>query len=486
MQEAGPETWSRMLDARVGSGDPAVITADGGALTIEELLDQAAGAGRWLDLHQAPDGAPVPAFLPAVPSAFALVVAGAATGRPLAPLSSRFTVEELVQSVTALPGDLLLTTPDAKPVVDLVADRTGRRVEVVPARFDRAPRAIVLDQGPEDIVAVVHTSGTTAAPKAVYQDQGRMARRVGQSLDPISLGPGGRYATASAFHHQAGIGMFLVAMAAGATLVPLPSFSPESWQELARLEPTHATVVPALIEMLLDANALALPTLAWIQYGSSPLHPDTVARLLEQHPQIRLHQQLGQTEGSPITNLFHSDHIEALATNPDRLRSVGRPVPQSMLRIEDPDEDGIGEICSSADHYFGPDPDGWLRTGDLGRVDEAGFVYLSGRKHDVINRGGLKIHPIEVEQLIASYPGIREVAIAGVRDRRLNQVPHAFVVLDDPGAAPDFDAVRAYARARLAGYKLPVGWHVVGALPRNPSGKVLRRVLGASINSGEH
>ena len=185
-------------------------------------------------------------------------------------------------------------------------------------------------------------------------------------------------------------------------------------------------------------------------YGSSPLHPDTVARLIEQHPQIRLHQQLGQTEGSPITNLFHSDHIEALATNAGRLRSVGRPVPQSTLRIEDPDEDGIGEICSSANHYFRPDPDGWLRTGDLGRVDEGGYVYLAGRKQDVINGGGLKIHPIEVEQLIGSYPGIREVALAGVRDRRLNQVPHAFVVLDDPGASPHFDAVRAYARERLA------------------------------------
>jgi acyl-CoA synthetase (AMP-forming)/AMP-acid ligase II len=212
------------------------------------------------------------------------------------------------------------------------------------------------------------------------------------------------------------------------------------------------------------------------------LHPDTVARLLEEHPQIRLHQQLGQTEGSPITNLFHADHIEAVANHPHRLRSVGRPVPGSALRIEDPDEDGIGEICSRADHYFAPDLDGWLRTGDLGRVDEAGFVYLAGRKHDVINRGGLKIHPVEVEQLIASYPGIREVALAGVRDRRVNQVPHAFVVLDDPEAAPDFDAIRGYARERLAGYKLPVSWHVVAELPRNPSGKVLRRVLGASVD----
>jgi len=299
---------------------------------------------------------------------------------------------------------------------------------------------------------------------------------VARSAGPIELGPGSRFATASAFHHQAGAGLFIVAMGAGATLVPLPSFSPESWQALEPLAPTHATIVPALMETLLAARVLALPTLRFVQYGSSPIHPDTARRLIAEHPQISLVQQFGQTEGSPITTLDHAMHLEAIAHEPQRLRSVGLPIVDTELRIEDPDSEGVGEICSRASHYFTPDPDGWLRTGDLGTVDADGFVYIVGRRHDVINRGGDKIYPVEVEQVLATHPDVAEVAVVGIEDRRLGQVPHAFVV-PTPGAAPDAEALAAYARERLTGYKVPRDWHVIESLPRNPANKVLRRLL---------
>ena len=214
-----------------------------------------------------------------------------------------------------------------------------------------------------------------------------------------------------------------------------------------------------------------------IQYGSSPLHPDTARRLRADFPGLRLVQQLGQTEGSPITTLDHQDHLDAVAGALHRLRSVGRPVPRSELRIEDPDADGIGEICSRAAHYFAPDPDGWLRTGDLGRQDADGFVYLVGRRNDAINRGGETVYPVEVEQVIAAHPQVLEVAVAGRPDRRLGQVPHAFVVPVQPQSPPTPDELMAFARQRLAGYKVPRDWHVVESLPRNPSGKILRRRL---------
>jgi acyl-CoA synthetase (AMP-forming)/AMP-acid ligase II len=473
-----------MLAARADAPEPAMVEPDGTAWTTGELLGRASGAADWLERRGVPVGEPLVAFVAATPASGALLLAGATTNRPLAPLSPRFTVDELTACVARLGGTgPLLSTPEAEAVVEQVAARTGRPVLLVPPEFERGRRDLPLDQGPDDVVAVVHTSGTTAVPKPVFQHQGPMAPRVGQSADPIRLGPGDRYATASAFHHQAGVGLWLVAMGAGCTLLPFPSFSPDSWRRLEALRPTHATIVPALLETLLEADVLALPTLRWIQYGSSPLHPDTAARLLADFPELRLTQQLGQTEGSPITTLTHEDHIEAVATHPHRLRSVGRPVPRSELRIEEPDDEGVGEICSRADHYFAPDPDGWLRTGDLGWVDPDGFVYLSGRKQDVINRGGDKIHPVEVERVITSHAGVREVAVAGVADRRLGHVPHAFVVPTDPAAPPDFADVQAFARDQLAGYKVPRDWHLVPELPRNPSGKVLRRLLAASVEA---
>ena len=245
---------------------------------------------------------------------------------------------------------------------------------------------------------------------------------------------------------------------------------------------THATLVPPLIEAALAAGVLGLPTLECIQYGASPLHPDTARRVLEEFPQIRFVQNFGQTEGSPITTMDHDEHVEALAHAPHRLRSVGRPTQGTELRIEgatDPGngEPAIGEICSRADHYFAPDPDGWLRTGDLGHQDADGFVYLVARKGDVINRGGEKVYPGEVELVIASHPRVREAAVAGAPDRRLGSTPHAWIVPVDPRNPPSPDELFAYTRERLAGFKVPHTWHVIDEIPRNPSGKVLRRLL---------
>lgn len=475
-------TWSAMVAARVGTTGAAVVNTDGSSLTLDELLARGSAAAGWLDALGAVPGRPVPALVPASSSAFALLFAGAGSGRPLAPLSPRFTIAELTVCVRGLEPTVILTSPEARRVAEEVGARTNLPVAVVPSEFASSGRTLDMDPSGDATVAVVHTSGTTGAPKPVYQRQAPMAKRVHQSAEPIQLGPGSRYASASAFHHQAGVGVLLVAMGAGATLVPLPNFSPATWRELEPLAITHATVVPALIEAALTADVLGLPTLEWIQYGSSPLHPDTTRRLLEDFPNIGLVQQLGQTEGSPITTLYHEDHVEALAHAPHRLRSVGRPVKESELRIEGPDDLGdgepaIGEICSRADHYFAPDPDGWLRTGDLGYQDDDGFVYLVARKQDVINRGGDKVYPAEVELVIASHPGVREVAVAGVRDRRLGSAPHAWIVPVDAHNPPSPDELFAFTREQLAGYKVPRDWHMTDELPRNSSGKVLRRAL---------
>jgi acyl-CoA synthetase (AMP-forming)/AMP-acid ligase II len=472
-----------MVARRVGTPEAAVIHPDGSSWTLDELLARAAGAADWLDAVGADPGRPVAALVSSTTAAFALLFAGAGSGRPLAPLSPRFVLDDLVACVGDLRSSVVVAPPDVLPVAEAVAARTGVSVAIVPDDFTRSRRALDMDPDPDEVVAVIHTSGTTGRPKAVYQTQGPMVDRVARSARPIELGPGCRYATASAFHHQAGAGLFIVAMGAGATLVPLASFSPESWEALEPLAPTHVTVVPALMETLLAAGVLGLPSLRFVQYGSSPIHPDTARRLIDEYPWISLVQQFGQTEGSPITTFDHPMHLEALARAPHRSRSVGLPIVGTELRIEGPDEDGVGEICSRASHYFAPDPDGWLRTGDLGHVDDDGFVYVVGRRHDVINRGGDKIYPVEVEQVLATHPDVADVAVVGVTDRRLGQVPHAFVVAV-PGADPDVDALAAFARERLTGFKVPRDWHVVEELPRNPANKVVRRLLVPPVDGG--
>ena len=129
-------------------------------------------------------------------------------------------------------------------------------------------------------------------------------------------------------------------------------------------------------------------------------------------------------------------------------------------------------MMARAAHLFLPDPDGWLRTGDLGRLGGDSYLLLSGRRGDTIIRGGENIYPVEVEDVLLTHPDVREVAVVGVPDRRWGEIVKAFVVSQDPAAPPEPEALRAFARVKLAGFKVPVEWEIVDALPRNHAGKV--------------
>jgi acyl-CoA synthetase (AMP-forming)/AMP-acid ligase II len=292
------------------------------------------------------------------------------------------------------------------------------------------------------------------------------------------------FVAAGGFHHIAGSGNVAVALSAGATVAAFPSFSVDAWRALAPLGVTHALLVPSMIEMLLAADALPLPKLRSVQYGAAPIHPDTLSAMLEALPGVSVWQFFGQTEGSPICALSPDDHRAALAGRPELLRSIGRAAPEVELRQEDVDAEGVGEICARGPHLFRPDDDGWVRTGDLGRIDEEGYVFLVGRKGDTINRGGENVRPLEVETVLRSHPAVLDIAVIGVPDRRLGEEVAAFVVPTDAGAPPDPEELTAYARARLAGFKVPRRWTFVADLPRNSQGKLLRRVLRAQPEGG--
>jgi long-chain acyl-CoA synthetase len=168
---------------------------------------------------------------------------------------------------------------------------------------------------------------------------------------------------------------------------------------------------------------------------------------------------------------------------PDKLGAVGRPHAGIECRVATEGEIGELEIRSPSPLDTG-DPalagrvtdDGWLRTGDLARIDDDGFVWIEGRVSSMINRGGLKVFPDEVEETLRAFDGVADVAVAGVPDARLGEVPWAFVVVA-PGSRVDGDALRTWAHERMAPYKVPAGVTMVDALPRNEIGKLLRQDL---------
>ncbi|MFI5040889.1 MAG: class I adenylate-forming enzyme family protein [Acidimicrobiales bacterium] len=476
-------TWTAMLAWWHGRPDPAVLvgtTTWSGA----ELLERAAGAAEHLESVTGRTG-PVPALVTSTPASLAYVIGGASVDRPLAPLGPRLTVRELAPCLDGLGSDVLLTETEFAPLAAALAE--GRDVEVV--AIDDPPRSgrpLDLDPRDDSTAFVLHTSGTTGVPKAVAYRQDRLALRTRVNVGLCSLRPGAVYATASPFHHIAGFGNHAVALAAGAALAPLPRFTVEAWTALADVGVTHALTVPTMLEMLLEADALALPALEVLQYGGAPIHPQTLRQTLAAVPSVGLVNIFGQTEGSPITCLTSGDHRRiAGAGRDDLLNSVGRAAPGVEVRIDRPDGAGIGEVIARSPHLMSVGDDGWLHTGDLGHLDAEGYLFLAGRRGDKIIRGGENIYPVEVEQVLEMHPSVREAAVIGIPDQRWGETVKAVVVPADPAAPPDAETLRIHARRELAGFKVPTRWEIADALPRNASGKLLRRQLMANRRTNQ-
>jgi acyl-CoA synthetase (AMP-forming)/AMP-acid ligase II len=474
---AGVTTWSSLV-AGANRDNPLAVVGHERRWSGAELLARAAALARWVESLDVPPGTPLPGLFGAtVGEVLAATIAGAATQRPLAPLGPRLTVHELLPVVKNLATPVVLADSSTIGLATEVADGTGARAVVLP---ELAPLDEPLPAPPPTATAFyLHTSGTTGLPKPVALRQDRLLARARVNGAMLGLTRESVYATLSPYHHIAGGGNVVVAMGNGAAVAETGRFTPDVWTGLAALGTTHALLVPSMIETLLAEGVLDATALQVLQYGGAPIHADTLRRVLDVLPRTDLVNMFGQTEGSPITCLVPEDHRRAVR-EPHLLRSVGRAAPGVELRFDGVDpETGVGEVLARGAHLMRVDDEGWLHTGDLGKLDDDGFLFLSGRQADKIVRGGENVFPVEVEDVLVTHPAVAEAGVVGVPDRRLGETVAAFVVPADPAAPPDFAELRAYTRERLSGYKVPAVWHLVEALPRNAAGKVLRRLLMA-------
>lgn len=349
------------------------------------------------------------------------------------------------------------------------------------------PRAAATTHAP-GVAFVQWTSGTTGRPKPVLHTHEAYLELLDRVLGPLRAAPRDPTRPPSpnlipvSMALNAGIYNVLFGLRAGAPIVVMDRFETRTFAELVGRHGIRSTVLPpAAMAMLSDDPAVTeLSPLRYVRSITAPLSPFQARRFTAKFG-VTVLNGYGQAEMGEVIGWTAADARE----HPDKIGAVGRPHPNVAVRIDRPDASGIGELLvrppsRAAGYADGNDladrltDDGFIRTGDLARLDDDGFVWIEGRLGDLINRGGNKIFPDEVEEVLAAVPGVREVAVVGHPDDRLGQVPVAHLAVSADVAD---DTLRAACRAHLAAYKVPVRFVRVDALPRSEVGKVLRARL---------
>lgn len=341
----------------------------------------------------------------------------------------------------------------------------------------------------QPLAAILYTSGTTGAPKGVALSHANFASNVDAIVDYLALGAGDSIVSVLPFHYAYGASVLHTHLAAGARLVIEPNlvFPHAVVDTLVREQATGFSGVPSTFGLLLDRAVLdgrALPHLRYVTQAGGPMPPPLAARLRAALPGTRLFVMYGQTEATARLAWMPPERLD------ERPGSVGRAVAGVRLQVRDAAGAPLpagheGEVWACGGGImagYWNDPlataavlrDGWLRTGDLGWMDAEGFLFIAGRRSDMIKTGAHRVHPQDVEDALREMDGVLEAAVAGVDDAILGQVVKAWVVA---AAGLDANAVRAHCRARLAPYKVPRQVEFVTRLPRTASGKVRRAAL---------
>ncbi len=358
---------------------------------------------------------------------------------------------------------------------------------------------------PDDVAFQLYTSGTTGLPKGVMLTNANLFTLLpvatpdwGFREDSINL-------VAMPLFHIGGSGYATVGMFVGCHTILMREVDPAAMLALIpEKRVTNMFAVPAVLQFMLimpGINELDFSSLETVVYGASPISVEVLAGSIKAFG-CRFIQAYGMTETTgAIVALMPEDH-DPEGPNAHRLRAAGKPMLGVELRIVDPDTGSdvaktgeVGEIWTrSGQNMLGywkkPDEtantiteDGWLKTGDAGYLDDDGYLYIHDRVKDMIISGGENIYPAEIENCLMSHPGVADVAAFGIPSDKWGETVHALVVkAADQDPTPE--EIIAFARERLAHFKCPTGVGFVESLPRNPSGKILRRELRAPFWEG--
>lgn len=489
------------LQARLRGGKTAVVTDAGEAISYAALDDRCRRFAAFLRSRSVAPGERVALLLQNVPEFIVSYFGALSAGCVAVPVNYRLSPPEVSYILADCAASVVVTTAErfgkvageegARGVgIWLLVDGGGEGAIPFAAALAANPLPAPEPVAPEGVAVLLYTSGTTGFPKGAMISHRNTLFNVescratlGYREDDVGL------LTLPLFHVTGLHSQLVALLACGATVVLQREYDTgQVLERIARNRVTALFFVPAIYKLFTLRDDIARYDLSSVRiaaYGGAPMAPETIEALNRVMP-ARLHNCYGLTECSSLGTVLPSEF--ALT----RSESVGLPVPGTQAEVRGPDFGTLspgepGELFLRGPHivqgYFGaPEKtreairDGWLKTGDIARIDGDGFVYILDRAKDMINRGGEKIYSLEVENVLYMCPGVAEAAVFGIPHPVFGEVPAARLV-PLPGAAIDPEGIRAFCRARLADYKVPVEVRISDRIPRNPGGKILKKEL---------
>lgn len=443
--------------------------------------------------------------------------AAAKNGAIFVPLNFRAKAEELVYMINAAEIKVLvvgeryldmvaeiipeLTTVEHYLAIDGSADKFVSYEESLAASPDEE---MFLELDEDDTTILMFTSGTTGRPKAVPLTHNSFTSYILENVDPADPEMEESNILTVPLYHIAGIQAILAAVYGGRTLILMKQFDVVEWLETVQKERANrAMLVPTMIKQLIDYEKFGdydLSSLQIITYGAAVMPFEVIKKAIELFPDASFINAFGQTEtGSTIATLGPEDHDISGTEEEQRIKlkrlssSIGKPLPDVEIQIIDElgkpvEANVVGEIVARGPRIMGGywkdevktaqafTPDGWLRTSDLGWLDEDGYIYLSGRADDLIIRGGENISPREIEEVLFGHPAVRDAAVFGIPSQEWGQEVMAVVVVnpDEPLSAEE---LIDFCKSKLSSFKSPSKLELVESLPRSALGKLSRKQL---------
>ncbi len=476
---------------------PALITADGTAYTFAALWAAVRGMARALQDDGIAKGDMIAIYAPNS-AEYAVALHGALlAGATVTTLNPLYREREVEHQLGDAGAKAVFTIDPLMPVVDEAKKQLPKlgRVYQMEKAWEMA-RAATGDPAPvaidpmKDIAVLPFSSGTTGLPKGVMLTHQNLTANIRQTLGTGVMQESDVALDILPFYHIYGMMVLLNGgLVAGITQVIMPRFDPEGALTLTqRHGVTSLFLVPPAMLALVNFPRLGefdLSKVRKVVSGAAPLPAAVGRQAAEKIPGAVVFEAYGMTEASPVTNLNPLDA--------PREGTVGPPIPDTLEKVVSLDtgeelvNGEIGELL-----VYGPQvmlgywnkpeataetmtADGWLRTGDIVTADPDGYVRIHDRKKEMIKYKGYQIAPAELESLLMEHPGVKDAAVIPKADAEAGEVPKAFVVAREPGL--DLDAVRAFVAEKVAPYKKIRYIEAVDAIPKNPSGKILRREL---------